>query len=166
LKKIASFTIIELMITLLISSIVMMIAYYALFLVHRQFERYRARSGEIRAYHLLATAWQRDFDRAQRVRDSLEDGGEQILFTHGDTLIRYSLHGGILVRVFRDLPDSFPLGVTLNSIRYLDDTLRLITTIRLNTLVDGQPVLVTGEKRYSCGEIMDAERLQEQPITP
>lgn len=157
LKRFEAFTIIELMITLLISSTLMVLSYYTFFLVSRQFGRYRSRTAQIRDYRLMATAWQSDFDRAEWIRDSVESGGEQILFTHGDTLVRYSLHAGILVRVFRDRPDSFPLPASFNDILYLNDSLRLITSMRLNSIVNGEKVILTGEKIYSSAEIMQAE---------
>ena len=84
------------MITLLISTIVISMGYFAYFLMNRKFERYLSRTSKIKEYSLLATAWQIDFDRADRIVDTADKA--HILFNRGDTVIRYSINDSSIIR--------------------------------------------------------------------
>ena len=70
MKKLRAFTIIELVITLLISSIVISIIYYAYFLVNRQVGKYKDKKQSISSYFLFHKALQSDIDRADAIFDS------------------------------------------------------------------------------------------------
>jgi prepilin-type N-terminal cleavage/methylation domain-containing protein len=156
LKKIPSFTIIELMITLLISSIVISMGYYGYFLLNDQFNKYQARREKIREYELLATAFQTDFDKADRVIDTLDD--HHFVFYRQDTPIRYSIGRNSVVREFGQARDSFAMTASVSGIYYVNDTNRLIDGIRLNLSFNGTSVFLSGKRIYSAAEIMLAEK--------
>jgi prepilin-type N-terminal cleavage/methylation domain-containing protein len=157
-----SFTIIELMITLVISSVVISIAYYSYFLVNHQFNEYRRRSMEIKKYYLLSLVWQTDFERAGTIVDTIDD--RHFIFYRGNTLVRYSIGDSVIVREEAgpalETPgqrDSFAMRIVRVNIGYLDDSTRLIREITLNTVINGDSVLLSGAKTYSAKEIMFAQ---------
>jgi hypothetical protein len=143
------------MITLVISSVVMSIAYYSYFLVNHQFNEYRRRSMEIKKYYLLSTIWQKDFERAGTIVDSIDD--RHFIFNRGDTSVHYSIGDSAIVREAAGQPESFALRIVRVNIRYLDDSTRLIREITLDTIINGDSVLLSGAKTYSAKEIMFAQ---------
>ena len=160
MKKLAAFTIIELMITLLISTIVISMGYFAYFLLNRQFDRYLSRTSKIKEYTLLATAWQIDFDRADRIVDTLDK--EHILFNRQDTLVRYSINANSIIRESGGSRDSFALAATVLDTRLVDDTVRLIKEIKLSIAINKTLVLLSGTKTYSAKEIMLNQKSQHE----
>jgi hypothetical protein len=152
MKKLASFTIIELMITLLISTIVISMGYFAYFLLNRQFDRYLSRTSKIKEYSLLATAWQIDFDRADRIVDTVDKA--HILFNRGDTVIRYSINDSSVIRESGQSRDSFALRAVVLDTRLVDDSLPLVKAITLGINLNQTTVLLPGIKTYSAREIM------------
>jgi hypothetical protein len=159
LKKVQSFTIFELMITLLIGSIVISMAYYVLFLFNRQFADYRYRVSEIRRFYLLETALQHDFEKADIIRDTLEGVG--LIINYGDTLVQYSINGNLVMRESLGVVDSFPIKTKVGEVRYLNDTLPLVLKVALQVEVNREPVLLTVNKTYSAEQIMNAQKMPE-----
>ncbi|HXB93046.1 MAG TPA: hypothetical protein VNU72_12180 [Puia sp.] len=160
MKKIPSFTIMELAIALLISSVVISTGYYVYLLMHRQFDTYRKRAMEIDRYHLLAVALQNDFDRSASVERGDDD---QLLCKWTDTLVSYSFLPGNVVRTLPGgVADSFRFKTAITDIRYVDDSLPLVDGIRMQVEVDGEQVLLLVQKMYSSQEILDTDQLQDK----
>lgn len=158
MKKLHSFTIIELVITMVITSVVASVVYYSYSLLNHQFNQYSRRSMEIKKYYLLSDIWQKDFDKADAICDTLDN--RHFIFTHSDTLVRYSIDSNVIVRQAAGIVDSFKLQATHADIIYVNDSLPLIQAITLTTIVNGDTVLLSGNKLYSSKEIMSAETLQ------
>jgi prepilin-type N-terminal cleavage/methylation domain-containing protein len=156
LKKIASFTIIELMITLLISAIVISMGYFAYFLINAQFTRYQGRAKDRREYSLLQKAWQTDFDRSSVVMDTIDH--YHILFGRQDTTIRYSINAGYIIRQSPGSSDSFALKAAVLDTWYTDDTTRLIKGITLDIDLNDTHVLLPGARTYSAKELMLSQK--------
>lgn len=158
MKKILSFTIMELVIGLLISAVVVSTGYYAYFLVRHRFDIYRMRAAGIDRYHLLARALQKDFDRCESVKPG---GDNQFLCRWTDTLVSYRFFPGSVVRTMPGgIVDSFLLKTTVKDIRYIDDSLPLVDAIRMQVEVDGEQVPLLVQKMYSSQEIL--ERWQDE----
>jgi len=158
MKKIRSFTIIELVITMVITSVVVSFVYYSYFLLNNQFNTYSHRSMEIKQFYLLSGIWQRDFERADAIFDTLDS--RHFVFSHSDTIVRYSFDTNTIVRQSGGSVDSFTLPATHADIVYVNDSLPLIKEIALITIVNGDSMLLLGNKLYSSKEIMFAEKLQ------
>jgi len=150
----------ELVITLLISSVVVSTAYYGYSLIRRQFDKTRARANAIDRFHLLAGVMQKDFDRSISVRRGA-DG--QLLCQWTDTLISYAF---LPAEMVRELPggvrDSFDLKATIKDIHYFSDSLPLIEGVRMEVEVSGDTILLPLQKMYSSKEILLAERRQDE----
>lgn len=160
MKKLRSFTIIELVVTMIITAIVVSMAYYSWFLVSAQFNKYTHRSMEIENYYLLSHIWQKDFEKADAIWDSIDD--KHIVFIHDDTCIRYSIGSNCIVREANAITDSFGIRVGHTDFVYVDDTIKLIKAITLSTIINGDSVLLSGNKLYSSKEIMSAQTITHE----
>jgi hypothetical protein len=155
IKKIWAFSIIELVVTLVIISTVASTAYYAWFVVTTQFVAHRRRSTEINNFYLLTTAWQKDFDRADAIHATL--GSRRFIFYFSNTSIRYDVDGKFIIRSENSVKDSFAVGPGLPIVYSLSDSVPLIASITIPVIVNGDSVLLSGEKLYSSQQILSAE---------
>jgi competence protein ComGF len=155
LKKIRSFTIIELIITMLITSVVTAIAYNAYYLLTREFISLNRRSMERNKFLILSRVWQNDFDRAVAIRNTLDD--RHFILTCAEALIRYDIGHSYIIREANGSVDSFMVRSGEPNIIYLNDSLPLVRSIIIPVVVNGDSVLLSGDKLYSSEEIMSAE---------
>ena len=147
-------------ITLAISSVLISIAYYGFFVINRQFERFRKRSGDIDTYRLLSARWKSDFDNADWIKDTV--GEKQFILGCRDTLISYTIGPNEIIRNSPWKTDSFMIRTTADSVMYQDDTLWLVDGIRLTLQINGEPVWLSQQKTYSAGQIMFAQNIAHE----
>lgn len=153
--KIHAFTIIELVVTMLIASVVAAIAYNALYIVSRQFFSYRNRSAANNTYFLLSTAWQNDFDRADAILDTFDN--RLIIFKVEGAQVRYLIDSNRIVRQTTGSIDSFPFNAGTPIVTLLNDSLPLIRAITIPVFLNGDTILLSGDKLYSSQQILSAQ---------
>jgi len=159
MKKLRSFTIIEILITMLISAVVISIAYTGLTMLNRQFARSQSRMKQIGQYRLLSGALQRDFDRADCIRDTIDDS--HLVLGRLDTMVYYSFQPNGMVRRTLIVPgaiaginDTFVIPTQVLGQIYISDSVRLVQQISLRSLVNGDSVLLTQNKAYSAQQVL------------
>jgi hypothetical protein len=160
MKRIASFTIIELVITMMITTIIISIGYYAYFLFNTQFKQYHSKSSAINEFNLLKTALQHDITIANRVNDTIDDN--HFVIGYGDSLIYYTVAEKYTIRNIADERDTFFLDGIVSSIEYENPQLKLIKAISLRIKVNGTDILLPVNKQYTAKELMQAELLQNE----
>jgi type II secretory pathway pseudopilin PulG len=166
MKKLRSFTIIEILITMLISAVVISIAYTGLTMLNRQFGRFQSRVKQIDQYRLLQIALQRDFDRADWIRDTIDE--RHLVLGCSDTLVYYYFQPNGFVQRTLFVPDdiagindTFAIRSQVLGQTFLSDSVPLVRQISLQALVNDDPVLLTQDKAYSAQQVllMDGEKL-------
>src|SRR5579863_9625999 len=120
---------------MVITSVVVSIAYYSWFLIGNQFTKYHRRSMEIQNFYLLSDIWQKDFERADAVRDSIDN--RHFLFNDSGTSIRYSIDSNTIVREANGSIDSFPIHPGTPVVTLLNDSLPLIRAITIPVFLNG-----------------------------
>jgi type II secretory pathway pseudopilin PulG len=154
MKRLASFTIIELVVAMLISSIAVTIVYYTYSLMKSQLEKRMQASGRSAEYVLFERALRRDFERAARIEDSA--GGKFILLRIDGDRIRYLIDTVNMVRSRGEISDTFSLKGNVDGIRYLSDSLPLVTALRVNTLFGQESLPLFLQKDYTARELLQA----------
>jgi type II secretory pathway pseudopilin PulG len=157
MKRFLSFTIIELVIGLLISAIIISLAFYTYLFFNHQLNVYNDKSSAIKRFNLLNSVLQKDFDKADRIMDSSEN--TIIICKYGVSRVQYSINSTGMIREAGGIRDSFLLPIRLQVIEHLDDTTGLITRIRLSIQVEKERIPLFVQKIYSSQEIMSAEKL-------
>ena len=145
------------MIALLISSIVISVAYYAFYLIKHQFDRAWKETAAIRTFDEFSTALSNDVERGQWITDSLDS--KQLSIGWNDSLIRYTIDTAWVVRETAWASDTFKLKTRVEKILYISDSLPLIRAVTFVAEIDKVQVPLLKEKRYSTKELMDAEKL-------
>jgi prepilin-type N-terminal cleavage/methylation domain-containing protein len=159
MKKLRAFTIIEILITMLISAVVIGIAYAGLTMLNRQFGRFQSRVKQIDQYRLLQIALKRDFDRADWIRDTIDE--RHLVLGCTDTLVYYYFQPNGFVQRSLFVPgdiaginDSFVIRSQELGQTFLSDSVRLVQQISLQALVNDDSVLLTQEKTYSSQQVL------------
>jgi prepilin-type N-terminal cleavage/methylation domain-containing protein len=155
ITKIQAFTIIEVVVAMLIASVVAAIAYNAFYMLNRQFLSFRNRSAANNIYFLLSTAFQNDFDRALAIRDTLDN--RHLIFTEAGNQIRYEIGQSFIVRQSNGSIDSFLFHAGEPVVTLLNDSLPLISAIAIPVYLNGDTILLSGDKLYSSQQIMSAQ---------
>ncbi len=159
MKRYAAFTMMELVVAMLISSMVISIGFYAFSLFSQQLVKRRARSAKVSEYLIFRRAFGRDMDLADAVTDSAE-GGPLLLSVDGQEL-RYSMHGTYILRDKGGLEDTFYLGGGTTAVGYVD-SLPLIRSLRFLLFLNGDSVEQGFFKQYTARELMRARNTNHE----
>lgn len=144
---------------MLISSIVIGIAYYAFLLFNQQFGSYQRKSGVVGEYFLLRKAMQNDFEKADVIKDSANSF--LILQTNSDSRrVIYKIDSNIIVRNIDEATDSFKVKCNKLSFIHENDNFNLVKEIYFETKLDNSTWGCNIRKRYSAVQYMAAEKLQ------
>lgn len=152
--NIKAFTIIELVIALLLSSVVIGVVYTAFALWKNQFTGYHNRSMETGGYAGLCKALQTDTERALYVEDS---AGVLLFRTPGRAGVRYRLAQRRLFRSEGENTDSFFVEVESIGLMKIKEELDLINGIGLKAIVEKKPVYACFTKQYAAKDLLNAE---------
>ena len=155
-NRLPSFTIIELVVSLLISAIIVGIVYYAYFLFSHQLADHRSRSSELHAFQLFTAALENDFEHAGNIRDTLDRSG--LVLDYPDHHTSYSFTDPGMTRAVNGINEKFPVQGKIQEIEYLNDSVKLIQEIRLLIKVNKEWVPLYLNKHYSSQQLMLAEK--------
>jgi prepilin-type N-terminal cleavage/methylation domain-containing protein len=151
MKKLRAFTIIELSITLLISGVVVSIAYYAYSLFINQYKTQQTKSDLIREYFLFQKAMQIDVDRSEFIRDS----ASYLFFEKSSSdLVIYDFADSFIVRKSAVSADTFHVRKKTSQFLHYSNNVNLVS--RIHVLFDLRKDYLEADflKTYSCRELM------------
>lgn len=151
----------ELVIGLLISSIVVGMVYYGLFVFNRQWISYQKKSAGETDFLLFKSTLGRDIEEAAVITDTLDKKGINII-TKDDVRLGYRTGDGYIVRMSGEALDTFYNKVAITDVQYVSDSVPLVKKISLHLLVDGEIVPLSYYKEYASSELMSAETIPSQ----
>jgi hypothetical protein len=162
MAKLKSFTIIELMMSLLISSIVISISYYAIVFFNIQFNHYKNKSATINSFLLFKKAMQNDFDKSGFIIDS--PGSDIMLFdvSKNKKISEYSFRQQYIVRNNISGTDTFNLKNNVHEIEYVSDSLRIVKALHLIISLDSTDIEPVFIKSYTSQELIFAEKTNNE----
>lgn len=154
-KRLRSFTILELIITLLISSVVIGIVYYAYLTMTKQLAARQRKSAVINEYYLFQLAINQDMENATAILKAEGTETKPLVFYMQDSIRKeYRFESGVIIRSGASSVDSFRIQATHLRLKKMSDQLPLIRELRLNIQLDDQPFDVVFEKKYTSSELM------------
>jgi|GEM_PF-3122393 hypothetical protein len=151
-----AFTMIELVVAMLISAIVVAIVFYAWSLFSAQLQRRQAQSGKMAEYVLFHRALGRDVEKAQRISDSAGYGS--LRMDIDGHRVGYSIGADYILRDLDGVGDTFHLGGKVRQVRYVNDSIPLISILQLLITVDREDLVLTLRKEYTSAELLMAEK--------
>src|SRR4051812_29459014 len=115
MKKIKSFTVIELIVGLLISSIVISLSYYAYFLFSTQVVKQQNRNNGASTFQLFKKTFQNDFTRAAQIKDTMDRTGINFEIEQSAS-IKYLFQKDLIIRTVAERSDTFNMPGKINKL--------------------------------------------------
>jgi prepilin-type N-terminal cleavage/methylation domain-containing protein len=163
LKKVVSFTIIELMITLIISAIVISMGYFSLLFFAHQLINYRKKSSAIQNFEIFKGIMQRDINNAVLITDSV--GDIQLFEGFLNSLpVVYHFKNEYAFREANGTADTFNFPISSTELVYISDSMHLVKEITLRTVQSGIVIPAVFTKCYTAKELMIAENDLYEPF--
>jgi len=159
MKKLKAFTVIELIMSLLISSVVIAIAFYAFLFLNKQFIRYNSRSGEINEYIIFKTAVENDLKNSEYLLDST---GLLVFKGTNNSDIIYQVSGDYIVRQNEFSIDTFKIANTGFIASYDPKSNNIINGLLFKPVLLGQDLEIKFDKPFSAEQLMKAERYNSE----
>jgi type II secretory pathway pseudopilin PulG len=155
--KVRSFTIIELIMAMLISSVIISMVYYVYILFNHQFSNYREKANAIDEYLILQKALQTDMGSADVI--STPSATE---ITCSDLpegkMLSYTFSSEFITRSNGEATDTFHIKNSGYEPTYFKET-TMVEILVLKISVSGVPFRTTYKKLYSACQLMK----QQQP---
>lgn len=151
-RKTPAFTIVDLIVSMIITSVIVALAYYLLFLVNKGLVSFQHRSQAIENFFFFEHSLAVDCKEAQYIIDE-DDDQFQMLFP-ANASIRYAVVNSMFVKMRGAHVDTLPVQVANVVRHYCDQSLKLIDRLELTVHVDGEFVCCTYEKCYSVKDLL------------
>jgi hypothetical protein len=155
----AAFTIIEMAIAMIVSSIVISFCYYMYLFINGIAEKYRTRNRSIDEYYLFSSTLQRDVDRAELIKDTIDSSRFEL--TGDENRVSYFFGQNFVVREGAGEQDTFRIGVAIERVGFVHDSLNLVEKIVVQVDLDTGRVHFLINKQYSAEQIMKAEEYKK-----
>lgn len=155
MKQIKAFTILELIIALLLSSIILAISYYTYFLLNNQLVTQQKKNGIINEFQLFENVFQNDFSNAAFIKDTMKTNS-LIFFKTDNEFIKYEFNENNIVRSFDSNNDTFRLKGKIDKLYLKDDSLPVINKILFIGLLEKEKITTIFTKYYSASQLMKA----------
>ena len=154
-------------IAMIISSIVISFCYYMYLFINGFAEKYRTRNRAIDEYYLFSSTLQRDVDRAELIKDTVDSsrfeliGDENRVLTGDENRVSYFFGQNFVVRENAGEQDTFRIGVAIESVGFVHDSLNLVEKVVVQVDLDTGRVHFLVNKQYSAEQIMKAEEYKK-----
>jgi type II secretory pathway pseudopilin PulG len=160
MNRINAFTVIELIVGMIISSIVLGIAFYTLVIFNTKIRNYDQKSNNINEFLFFKNVMYRDWDHALLIKKSMNG-----IFMYGKDQnkpeLEYLFDSGRIVRRSNYSKDTFKLCNTLSSLVQCSDELKLIKLLQCEINLNNQNIQFTIQKDYAALELMNAEKAND-----
>lgn len=147
---------IELVVAMMISAIVVSIAFYSWSLFSAQLMRRQSRSAVITEYTLFQRAIGRDFENAQRIGAAADS--VTLLLDIDGRRVRYAIGGDRILRDLDGLTDTFRLGGKILQRSYVNDSIPLVSGLQLNVTFNKEDLFLALKKDYTIADLLRAQK--------
>jgi prepilin-type N-terminal cleavage/methylation domain-containing protein len=161
-KRIRAFTLIELVVAMLISSIVVIVAFTGYEIIAGQYVDYRKKSDEITKSFLLNSLLAKDFLNSELIL--LNPNGDILFKFNNAPEVDYQFKEAYIIRIFANsLQDTFFIPSQNIVKRFQGDSLTgnqaLIDNLSFSAKVLDEKVYYQFGKEYGAGILMEAENI-------
>ncbi len=157
--RLRSFTIMELIMAMLISSVIIAIVFYVYLLFNHQFSNYREKANAIDEYLVLQKALQTDLESADVISTPSPNEITCMGIPDGRTVL-YTFNNAWIARSCGDAQDTFRIKNNGYEATPLNET-GLVESLVLKITVSAVPFRTTYRKIYSACQLMKQQPAYE-----
>lgn len=158
-RKVPAFTVLEMMVAMLVSGVVITMAYSGLAMLNHQWIEYRNKMGQITECLQFKKIMDADIDKSVSVSGSDEAGLVTIMFDDSSN-VKYQFGDSFLVRDNESNQDTFHFKSRLNEVGYFKTT-RLITSFEISIVFQDDILPFYFSKVYSAQELLNPEPIEQ-----
>ncbi|MCH5718174.1 PulJ/GspJ family protein [Niabella hibiscisoli] len=157
-KKLSAFTLPEMVISLLIMSIVFATGFAVYMIVNKQVRNMEEKNSFYTDYFLTKSVLQRDFSRPGLI--TISDDRKKLTISapgggaNSDQPLEIYLDSNYVLRAQGDRIDTLKPGATIESISFMQDTLSLVTFVKMRTIYHQKAFFTYLQKDYSAAEML------------
>lgn len=159
-KRLAAFTLPEIVISLLIMSILFATGFAVYMIVNREVRSMEEKNRFYTDLFLTKSVLQRDFSRPGLITVSEDYKKLTIAAPRGGALpeppLEFFLDSAFILRAQGDQVDTLKPGAIIDRIGFMQDTLPLVEFIKMRTLFHQKPFFTYLQKYYSAAEVLSA----------
>src|ERR1700744_642386 len=152
-RKWRGFTLMEVVVTLAVTSVLFVLGSYVYLVVSARFRKIREDQRFYASFYLFRSALRRDYREAGYAWRGPEDADNVLLLQRGDTVIRYGVTSAYITRALPGRTDTFHLGARLDRVYYYNETIHLITGLRLVHLYGSQTWYTDLERQFPARDV-------------
>lgn len=154
-KRLSAFTLFELMVAMVISSLVIALGYSAWQMMQQQVDVHRKQSNDLLRLVQLTSTMGRDFYGANRIRFSRMD--LQFEGKYGSR--HYFISDSLVVRIEDERKDSFLMGNSDLRVAYfpVNDSSGLVKEFSIEFELNGEALPLHLKKEYPAASLIEAE---------
>lgn len=158
MKRLKAFTLLEMTLAMVLTSLVVAMGYSATDIVQAQLTNFRSTQSKLVDVQRLYSELALDFDRAETVRL----GDEQLIINLEKEHLTYRWETGTIYRVQQEQIDSFQLQLVDHECYFqqalVEQTAKPIDGLEMTLSLDGEAWNLRWEKQYSAATLMQLEK--------
>ena len=154
MKGIKAFTLMELLIGMIISSILIAFSYSAYSIIYNQYLTYRNIKKEVSQTMEFNAVFNTDFQNSEFVTF---DGNNLTLVRSNSSSLEYIFQEKFIIRKDNEVKDTFQLNNTDIIVKYpvyKEQSLQIVNEFSFNSIVNGLPEIFHFLKKYSAQTLM------------
>ena len=147
--KLKAFSLLEVLIALVISGLVISMAYSGFLFAHTQFNKFKGITTELRDYFTLSEVLNREFENANKV---VKKSNYEIEIQQIDNTIKYTFENDYIVRTVTNRTDTFWFQTSNIEMNVINETIdqQLIDYLKLNFQDDKREQSLSFMKNYEA----------------
>jgi competence protein ComGF len=160
MNKIKSFTIVELVVGMLLSSIVLTVVFYTLMILNYKIKNYSQKTNDVNEYLLFRNILSRDWDNATEIKTTA-NGIVMYKKDQRETVQEYSFDTFRIIRRSNQTIDTFKIANSHTTLQRISDGLDLIKIFKCEISLNNQNIQFVIRKDYTALELMNAEKKRD-----
>lgn len=154
--KVPAFTIVDLVVTLIISSIIIGMAYFVLSLFNTGFINYQRKVSLLNDFFFFEKTLTHDWEKARYIKDMGE--GNWQLRNDGDTVVRYLVKDKLMIRIQQENRDTLPVIVGSFKGYQFNNKMDITDRLDLTILLGRETITCSYYKRYAAKDLLESNK--------
>jgi hypothetical protein len=148
-KAIKAFTILELVISMLLSLIVVLIAILAFEMISKQFMSYKKNNETIRNFYVLEGLLTNDFEFSKKIE--WKDNNKMECYMPDNKMFSYQLNDTLIIRYAENSTDTFFVKLNkIDKVFLVNENSKIINELKLQTHLLNEDYLLSFKKNYAA----------------
>lgn len=158
-KKLPAFTLMELLIGMIISSMIIASAYYAYSIIYDRYEQYRTIKKKIMESQQLQSVLNNDAYICDRISF---DGNTLLLLKKNDKSVNYRFYDDVITRTENELSDTFAIApVNIKMEFHFPEHKQFVEQFSFETRILDEQAFFSFTKAYTSELLMNYKRMNE-----